>query len=133
MKMLKVDHVGISVKNLDETLKFYVDTFGVKKSDIVEMGVPGQMKIATLKVAGANLEFVQYLSDKDVLARLGNPATDAIHHVAINVDDILGTLAAIKKQGGTLIHEKPMQIPGGRQIAFALPKNSHVVIEFMQD
>jgi catechol 2,3-dioxygenase-like lactoylglutathione lyase family enzyme len=40
MKIEKVEHVGISVKNMDETLKFYTDTLGVKKSDITEMGVP---------------------------------------------------------------------------------------------
>lgn len=132
MKIEKVEHVGISVKNLHETLKFYTETLGVKKSDITEMGVPNVMKIATIKVPGANLELVQYMNEKEVLAKFGNPASDSIHHVAINVDDIAATLAAVKKQGGTLIHEKPMQLPGGRKIAFALPKNSHVLIEFME-
>jgi len=132
VKIEKVDHVGISVRNLDETLKFYMDNFGIKKTDIVEMGVPNQMKIATIKLAGTNLEFIQYLNPKDLLAKFGNPAADSIHHVAVNVDNIADTLAALKKQGGTLIHEKPIELPGGRKIAFALPKNSHVLIEFMQ-
>jgi methylmalonyl-CoA epimerase len=125
--------VGISVKNLDETIKFYTENFGIKKSDITEMTVPDAVRIATIKVPGANLEFVQYLSEKEILSRFGNPASDSIHHVAINVDNLADTLAAVKKQGGTLVYEKPMQLPGGRLIAFALPKNSHVLIEFMQD
>ncbi len=132
MRIEKVEHVGIAVKNLDESLKFYTDILGVKKSDITEMGVPNVMRIATVKVPGANLELVQYLNEKEVLAKFGNPAADSIHHVALNVDNIVETLAAVKKQGGTLIHEKPLQLPGGRQIAFALPRNSHVLIEFME-
>jgi predicted enzyme related to lactoylglutathione lyase len=83
-------------------------------------------------VAGSNLEFVQYLSEKEVLAKYADPKADAVHHIGIYVDDILAALATVKKEGGTLIQEKPMQIPGGLKVAFALPKDSKVMIEFME-
>ncbi len=132
MKIVKVGHVGIAVKNMDETLKFYTDVLGVKKSDIKDMTMPGAMRLVTIKTPGANLEFVQYLSDKEVLSKYFEGKADAIHHVAINVDDIVAALTAVKKAGGTLVHEKPMEIPGGIKVAFALPKGSKVLIEFMQ-
>jgi methylmalonyl-CoA epimerase len=132
MKIEKVDHVAISVKNMDATLKFYTDNMGVKKSDISDMTVPGQMRMATIKVAGSNLEFVQYLNDKEVLSKYADPKTDALHHVGIYVDDIMEALSNVKKEGGTLIHDTPMKIPGGLQVAFALPKDSKVMIEFME-
>ncbi len=132
MKIEKVDHVGISVKNMDATLKFYTEQLGVNKSEISDMTVPGMMRMATIKAAGANLEFVQYLNEKEVLAQYADTKADAIHHVAIYVDNIADTLARVKKEGGTLIHEKPMVIPGGLRVAFALPKESHVMIEFME-
>ena len=132
MKIEKVDHVGISVKNMDATLKFYIDQLGVKKSDISEMTIPGTIRLATIKVPGANLEFVQYLSEKEVLSKYADPKSDAIHHMGIFVDDIAAALATVKKEGGTIIHETPMKLPGGVQAAFALPKASKVMIEFME-
>jgi methylmalonyl-CoA epimerase len=132
MNFEKVDHIAISVKNMDSTLKFYTDKMGVKKGDIADMTIPGNMRMVTIKVSGANLEFVQYLNDKEVLAKYADPKADALHHFGIYVDDILEALSNVKKQGGTLIHETPMQIPGGLKVAFALPKDSKVLIEFME-
>jgi methylmalonyl-CoA epimerase len=132
MNFEKVDHIAISVKNMDSTLKFYTDKMGVKKGDISDMTIPGNMRMATIKVPGANLEFVQYLNDKEVLAKYADPKADALHHFGIFVDDIIEALSNVKKQGGTLIHEIPMQIPGGLKVAFALPKDSKVLIEFME-
>ena len=132
MKIEKVDHVGISVKNMDTTLKFYTDNMGVKKSDITDVTVPGRMRMATLKLGGANLEFVQYLSETDVLYKYVDAKADAIHHVAIYVDNIEEALNTVKKTGGVLVHEKPMKLPSGLKVAFALPKDSKVMIEFME-
>jgi methylmalonyl-CoA/ethylmalonyl-CoA epimerase len=132
MKIEKVDHIGISVKNMDTTLKFYTDNLGVKKSDIIDQMVPGRMRMATIKLAGANLELVQYLDNTDVLYKYADAKADAIHHVAIYVDNIEEALNTVKKTGGVLVHEKPMKLPSGLKVAFALPKDSKVMIEFME-
>ena len=66
---------------------------GVKKADISDMTIPGNMRMATIKVAGSNLEFVQYLNDKEVLAKYADPKADAIHHIGIYVDDIMEALS----------------------------------------
>jgi|WetSurMetagenome_2_1015567.scaffolds.fasta_scaffold548060_2 methylmalonyl-CoA/ethylmalonyl-CoA epimerase len=132
MKIDKVDHVGISVKNMDNTLKFFTENLGVKKSDIADMTIPGQIRLATIKLPGACLEFVQYLNDKEVLSKYADPRSDAIHHFAVYVDNLEETMRKIKNGDGTLIHETPMEIPGGIKVAFALPKASNVMIEFME-
>jgi methylmalonyl-CoA/ethylmalonyl-CoA epimerase len=125
LKIEKVEHIGIAVKNIDETLKFYTGVMGIKSADIQMGGNPAVMKMATINTAGAKLEFLQRLDPKSAVN------IDVIDHVAIKVDNIEETLSAVKKDGGTLIHEKPMQF-GGKKIAFALPKNSQVMIEFME-
>jgi methylmalonyl-CoA epimerase len=132
VKIEKVDHIGISVKDMDAAMKFYVDIIGIKKSDISEEGIPGKMRLATVKIAGANLELVQYMDKNDKLYQYADANSDSIHHVAMYVDDIEEALSTLKKSGGTLLHEKPMKIPNGLKVAFALPKDSKVVIEFME-
>jgi predicted enzyme related to lactoylglutathione lyase len=48
------------------------------------------------------------------------------------VDNIEEALNTVKKTGGVLVHEKPMKLPSGLKVAFALPKDSKVMIEFME-
>jgi methylmalonyl-CoA/ethylmalonyl-CoA epimerase len=133
MKLEKFDHVGMTVKNLDETLKFYTDILGVKKSDIQTGGRPGVMRSATITTPGGKIEFLEFGDPKEPLLKYADSKFDNIHHFAVIVDNIEEALSAIKKQGGTLIHEKPMQVPTGRKIAFVLPAKSKVLIELLED
>jgi methylmalonyl-CoA/ethylmalonyl-CoA epimerase len=133
MKVEKVEHIGISVKDIDEALKFYTETLGIQKNAIEVFDIPNVMRVANVVLPGGKIEIVQNLNKQDMLLKYSNPAGDSIHHIGVVVDNIVETLAAVKKQGGTLVHEKPMQISDGRRIAFALPKNSRVLIEFMEE
>ena len=128
MKVKKVEHIGISVKNMDETLKFYTDVLGIKSADIKTGGVPGRMKMATINLPGSGIELLQSLDPnaKPVQA-------DTIAHMAIEVEDIVEALRILKGSGATLIHEKPMQLPTGRKVAFVIPKDSQVSIELVED
>jgi methylmalonyl-CoA/ethylmalonyl-CoA epimerase len=133
MKVEQVEHIGITVKNLDEALKFYTDVMGIKSSEIDAMEVPGILKAATMRTKGSKIELIQFLDFKDLLFKYADKQADNIHHFAITVDNIVEALSAVKKQGGTLIHEKPMQMPSGRKFAYVMPKNSKVLIEFLED
>jgi methylmalonyl-CoA/ethylmalonyl-CoA epimerase len=73
------------------------------------------------------------MDPKEPLLKYADSQMDNVHHYAINVDNIVEALSVIKKSGGTLIHETPMQLPTGRKIAFVLPKNSKVLIELLED
>ena len=128
MKVKKLEHVGISVKNMDETLKFYTEVLGIPPGDIKLGGVPGVMKMATIHLAGSDIELLQNLDPKAAALK-----ADVIAHLAIEVDDIVQALSWLKSKGATLVHEKPMQLPGGRKVAFFTPANSQVSIEMVED
>jgi methylmalonyl-CoA/ethylmalonyl-CoA epimerase len=129
----RVEHIGISVKNLDETLKFYTDIMGVKPGDIEKSELPGVIKSAILRTNGSKIELLQFLDPQDPVAKFSDRQADGIHHFAVNVDNITEALSRLKKDGATLIHEKPMTLPSGRKIACFLPRNSKVMIELMED
>ena len=64
----KVDHIGIAVKNIDEALKFYCDSLGLKCTRMEE--VEGQkVKIAFIPVGGINLELVQATDPESAIAK----------------------------------------------------------------
>jgi methylmalonyl-CoA epimerase len=133
MKVEQVEHVGLTVKNLDESLKFYTGVLGIKPADIQMMEVPGVLRGATILTRGSKIELLQFLNDTDPLAKYADKQADNLHHYAINVDNITEALSVIKKQGGTLIHETPMQMPGGRKFAYIIPPHSKVLIELLED
>ena len=118
MKLEKVDHVGIAVKNLDETLKFYTDVMGINKNNIERSEVPGTIKIATIVLPDCKMEFVEFIDLRSPQAKYADSKADCIHHFAIIVDNIEAALNAIRNQGGTLVTEKPMQMPSGRKNRF---------------
>lgn len=132
MRLERVDHIGITVKNLDETLKFYTDTMNVNKSDIQTGGRSG-VRSATISLPGGKIEFLEFADSNEPLLKFADSKVDNIHHFAVNVDNIEEALSIIKKQGGTLIHEKPKQTSTGRKIAFVLPPKSKVLIELLED
>ena len=128
MKVKKLEHIGMSVKDRDETLKFYTEVLGIKSGDIKVSGVPGRMKMATIHLGSSEIELLQNVDPKAPPVQ-----ADTISHMAIEVDNILEALSMLKSKGATLIHEKPMQLPSGRKVAFVLPKDSKVSIELVED
>jgi methylmalonyl-CoA/ethylmalonyl-CoA epimerase len=128
VKVKRVEHIGISVKDIDATLKFYTGVLGIKPADIKTGGVPGVMKMATINLPGTGIELLQNIDPKAPPVQ-----ADTIAHMAIEVDDIVGALSILKSQGATLVHEKPMQLPTGRKVAFVMPKDSRVSIELVED
>jgi methylmalonyl-CoA/ethylmalonyl-CoA epimerase len=132
MKINKVEHIGTAVNDLEDSLKFYTEVMGVKPSDISTMEVPGVVKGVTILSQGSAIELLQFMDAGDPLYKYVDKQTDIIHHYGINVENIVEILAAVKKAGGTVIHETPMQMPGGRKFAFIIPPHSKVLIELLE-
>ena len=68
MKALKVDHIGIAVKNLDETLKFYSDVLGLELggTEVVE---EQKVKVAFLPVGDTEVELLESTSEDGPIAK----------------------------------------------------------------
>ena len=93
----QIHHSGITVKNLDESIKFYGDVFGFKKIGGVDINVKeeGRMKgvkmnIAFLKAGDADLELIEYLHPKEKKTIERNPWNTGAQHISFKVSDIWG-------------------------------------------
>ncbi len=126
----KIHHVGIVVKDLDETITKYSRILGKKPATRSE--VPGRgLKIASFAVGETALEFLQG-APGTALADFVAAHGEGLHHLAVEVDDIAAELKRLAAAGVTPRDKEPRPGPEGN-IAFVGPEGAHgVSIELVQ-
>ncbi len=127
MKTLKVDHIGIAVKNLDETIGFYRDILGLELhgTEVVE---EQKVRVAFFPVGDTEVELLESTSDDGPIAKFIEKNGEGIQHIAFRVDNIEEAIAYMLSKGMKMIDEKPRYGAGGAKIAFVHPKSSHRVL-----
>lgn len=127
MKALKVDHIGIAVKNLDETLKFYTDVLGLELhgTEVVE---EQSVKVAFLPVGDTEIELLESTSPDGPIAKFIERNGEGMQHIAFKVDNIEEAIAHMQEKGLRMIDEQPRYGAGGAKIAFVHPKSSNRVL-----
>ena len=121
MKPTVIDHIGIAVKSIDESLKFWEDTLGIKCHGVEEVAEQ-KVKTAFLPVEETEIELLEGTSEESPVAKFIAAKGEGIHHLAIRVDNLEEALAELKATGVRLIDEKPRCGAGGAKIAFLHPK-----------
>jgi methylmalonyl-CoA/ethylmalonyl-CoA epimerase len=123
----KIDHLGIAVRSLDESVKYYEEALGLKCEHREE--VPSQkVRTAFFTVGATHIELLEPTSDDSPIAKFLAKSGEGIHHVAFGTDDIEAQLLGAKLAGVQLIHEKPFEGAGGKLVAFLHPKSTHGVL-----
>lgn len=129
----KIHHIGIAVKNLEESMKFYENIFELKILYIEELK-ENKVKVAGLKVGDVNIELLEPLSSDSPIQTFLEKRGEGIHHIAYLVKDISKTLNSLKEKGLSLIDEKPRSGSHGTKIAFLHPKSTFgVLIELVEE
>ena len=119
--VLKVDHIGIAVKDLEQAKKFYTDILGMKATgeEVIEQQ---KVKVCFIPTGDSELELLESTSADGPIAKFIEKKGEGIQHMALRVDNIEKTLADLKEKGVRLIDEKPRYGAGGASIAFVHPK-----------
>jgi methylmalonyl-CoA/ethylmalonyl-CoA epimerase len=124
----KIDHLGIAVKSLDETIKYYEEALGLKCEHIEEVASQ-KVRTAFFNVGGTHVELLEPTSPESPIAKwLEKNPNGGIHHVAFCTDNITGQLDQAKNAGVRLINETPVPGAHGKQVAFLHPKNTFGVL-----
>ena len=125
MDISRVDHIGIAVTNLDETIKFYEETLGIKCNG-TETVAEQKVKVAFFPVGDTELEFLESTSEDGPIAKFieANKGRGGIQHVALRVNDIKAAIAELKSKGIAMIDQEPRYGAGGASIAFCHPKST---------
>ncbi|MEO6213359.1 MAG: methylmalonyl-CoA epimerase, partial [Vicinamibacterales bacterium] len=127
-----IDHIGIAVADLAESLRFFRDALGLELAPAEE--VPSQRVRAHFLAAGeASLELLEATADNSPIATFVAKRGPGLHHVALRVDDIASALAELKSRGVRLIDERPRPGAHNSLVAFLHPASTHgVLVELRQ-
>ncbi|NTW35837.1 MAG: methylmalonyl-CoA epimerase [Syntrophobacteraceae bacterium] len=132
MKVLKVDHIGIAVKSIDETRKLYHDLLGLPHAGN-ETVQEQKVTTAFFPVGDTEVELLESTAPDGPIAKYLEKRGEGVQHIAFRVENIEEALAELKEKGIQLIDEKPRKGAGGAQIAFLHPKSTYgVLVELCQ-
>ena len=129
---MKINHIGIAVKSIEEALKFYTERLGLESMEVVE--VPEQkVKVIALQIGESRIELLESTSPDSPIAKFLEKRGEGIHHIAFEVTDIEKRLKGLKEKGVRLIDEKPRPGAHNTRIAFIHPKSTQgVLIELVE-
>jgi methylmalonyl-CoA/ethylmalonyl-CoA epimerase len=126
MKLEKVEHIGIAVKDLSEVLSFYKDVFGCsisKQIDVPDM----KLKIAFTDLSGVKLEFLMPTDSQSTIAKFIDKRGEGVHHICFEVGDVDEAVEELQAKGLELV-DKPRMGAEGKKIVFLSPKSTHGVL-----
>ncbi|MCP4372461.1 MAG: methylmalonyl-CoA epimerase [Deltaproteobacteria bacterium] len=132
MKVLKIDHLGIAVKSIDEGKNFWADILGLEfeGSETVESQ---KVTTAFFPVGESEVELLESTAPDGPIAKYLEKKGEGIQHIAFRVENIEEALNELKEKGVKLIDEKPRMGAGGAKIAFLHPKATRgVLVELCQ-
>lgn len=129
---MKINHLGIATKGIDEALKFWEDALGLENvhTEIVE---DQKVRVAMLPIGESRIELLEATAEDSPIAKFLEKRGGGIHHIAVEVEDIEAALAKLKAEGMRLIDEKPRVGAEGCLVAFVHPSSANgVLLELVQ-
>ena len=124
---MKIEHIGVATRSLDDSLKFWRDALGleVTHTEVVEeQGV----RVAMMPVGEPRIELLEPTHTDSPVAKFLEKRGAGIHHIAVRVDDIRATLQSLKENGARVIDETPRVGAGGCLVAFVHPTTAGGVL-----
>ena len=124
---MKIEHIGIATRALDEALGFWRDALGLEvvHTETVE---EQKVRVAMLPVGEPRIELLEPTAEDSPVAKFLEKRGAGIHHVAVRVDDIRAALARLKEGGARLIDETPRVGAGNCLVAFVHPSSAGGVL-----
>ncbi|MDD3031148.1 MAG: methylmalonyl-CoA epimerase [Atribacterota bacterium] len=123
----KIDHIGVAVKNLGDSLHIFKDILGMQYTGEEEVEEQ-KVKTAFLPVGESEIELLESTSPDGAIAKFIEKRGEGIHHIAFEVDDLGEKLKELEKAGVRLIDKEPRYGAGGAQIAFLHPKSTNGIL-----
>lgn len=132
MTVMKVDHIGIAVQDIEAARRFYEQGLGLKLTHLEEVAAQG-VRVAFLPVGESEIELLEPLGEEGPVASFLAKRGEGIHHVCLEVQDIEAAMAQLAEQGFQLLDKTPRLGAGGARIVFLHPRSAHgVLIELSQ-
>ncbi len=130
--LTKINHIGVAVSSLDESLPFYRDRLGMAFMGVEEVAEQ-KVRVAMLEIGESKIELLEPTAGDSPVARFLEKNGPGIHHLAYEVEDVEAAIAKMLADGARMIDETPRNGAHGTRIAFIHPKSSgNILTELCQ-
>lgn len=125
--MLKVEHIGIAVKELSSAVSLYEKLLNCKsyKNEVVETE---NVKTAFFQKGETKIELLESTTSDGVIARFINKKGEGIHHIAFEVADIEAEMVRLKGEGFQLLNDNPKPGADNKLVCFLHPKGTNGIL-----
>lgn len=122
-----INHVAVVVDDMEKALSFWRDALGMELHELRD--VPAEKsQVAFLPLAGSEVELVMPTTEDSGIAKYLAKRGPGMHHICLEVDDIVGMLAQLREKGVRLINEEPRTSSDGKKYAFIHPESTAGVL-----
>ncbi len=131
--MKKIEHIGIAVKNLDDSNLLFEKLLGKPHYKIEDVASEG-VKTSFFKSGPNKIELLEATRADSPIAKFIEKKGEGVHHIAFAVQDIRKEIDRLKHEGFTILNETPKKGADDKLVAFLHPKTTNgVLIELCQD
>lgn len=131
--MVRIEHIGIAVKELDKANELFKKLFGeaaYKEEEVASEGVTTSF----FGVGPNKIELLQAENDNSAIAKYISKRGEGIHHIAFEVDDIHAEMERLRGEGFELLNDQPKAGADNKLICFLHPKSTNgVLVELCQE
>jgi len=131
--MKKIEHLGIAVDNLQESIVLFeklLNTPCYKTEEVISEGV----RTAFFQVGDSKIELLEATTPESPIAKFLAKQSGGVHHIAFEVEDIESEIIRLQTLDFNLIHKSPIDGADNKRIAFLHPKSTNgVLIELCQE
>lgn len=129
---MKIDHLGIAVRSISDSLEFYRGALGLElagSETVEDQGV----KVALLPVGESRIELLEPFSEETPVGRFIARRGEGLHHICYEVDDLASKIYDLRSRGVRLLEGYPRRGVEGKLVAFLHPASAHgVLVELVE-
>lgn len=130
--MQKIEHIGIAVKSLNVSIPLFEKLLNEACYKIEKIDSE-QVNTAFFKKGDSKIELLESVSPDGVIAKFIEKKGEGIHHIAFEVEDIVGEIKKLKQSGFVFLNEDPKQGADNKLICFLHPKSTNgILVEICQ-
>ncbi|MCF8032055.1 MAG: methylmalonyl-CoA epimerase [Desulfarculaceae bacterium] len=130
MKIKRLAHIGVAVKDLDDVAKVYTDMLPL---EMTSTDMVGELQTGFIPVGETNVELVMSTTPDGIMSKYVEKRGEGIHHLAFEVEDIDQAVAELKDKGVPLTSDEAKPGAHGSKVVFLHPKATHgVLIELVE-
>jgi methylmalonyl-CoA/ethylmalonyl-CoA epimerase len=131
--MLKIEHLGIAVKNLEHSNSLFEKLFGKAPYKLEKVESEG-VSTSFFMMGESKIELLEATNQESAIAKFIEKKGEGIHHIAFEVENIYAEMKRMQQQGFRLLSEEPKKGADNKLICFIHPKETNgVLIELCQE